>query len=155
MATPDVAPANVSLWMKAGEATRFKRGQVALNKGVPMSEEQKIKCRASWRTRPNVAPDLSPVPPLLAGQKLSHASLNVRRWRAAAFVELGDRCTHCGFADVRALQIDHINGGGRKDRAQHKSSPRKFYKDVIKEGKRKFQLLCANCNQIKRVEEGE
>ena len=87
---------------------------------------------------------------------LSHASLNVRRWRSAALAALGNKCVHCGFTDLRAMQIDHINGGGRKERFDvFGTSPRKLYKAVINDDGNKYQLLCANCNQIKRIEKGE
>ena len=28
---------------------------------------------------------------------------------------IGDKCVRCGFSDVRALDLDHINGGGTKE----------------------------------------
>ena len=33
-----------------------------------------------------------------------------RLLRLQAFQALGGRCARCGFDDVRALQIDHVNG---------------------------------------------
>ena len=54
------------------------------------------------------------------------------------------------IADVRCLQIDHVNGGGSKLLTK---SPYKEYKrirDEIKSGSKDYQLLCANCNWIKR-----
>jgi len=57
------------------------------------------------------------------------------------------------YTDVRALQIDHINGGGRQQRKMMNSTER-FYKYVLSHPE-EFQLLCANCNQIKRVENKE
>lgn len=87
----------------------------------------------------------------------NHAKYNARfkAWlmelRHKAFAALGGAvCKQCGFSDVRALQIDHIVGGqGRKDRAQY-STPI-FYRHVIEEGSNKFQVLCANCNTIKKI----
>lgn len=70
---------------------------------------------------------------------------------------LGSKCVKCGFDDVRALQIDHTHGGGRKDRKRSGSS-RNFYQRVLKEikiGSKDYQLLCANCNWIKRLENNE
>ena len=29
---------------------------------------------------------------------------------------LGNTCIKCGFSDIRALQVDHINGGGSNER---------------------------------------
>jgi len=73
------------------------------------------------------------------------------RLRDAAFVLLGNCCVRCGFCDRRALQFDHINGNG------HQLHPRRnaqFFREVLREPE-KFQLLCANCNWIKRDEQNE
>ena len=70
---------------------------------------------------------------------------------------LGGKCVRCGFTDKRALQIDHVNGGGTKDTWGRKNHLT-YYKEVIvhlKAGGGKFQLLCANCNWIKRHENNE
>ena len=81
-----------------------------------------------------------------------------KKWRAerrASIISLfGGKCCRCGFDDWRALQVDHVNGGGNK---QRKSGISLWsYYDEIESGDRsKLQLLCANCNQIKRYEEGE
>ena len=149
------APANLALFMKAGKATRFKKGQMSHNKGIPMSENQRIKISKTLKLHPRAVPNLEPVPAIGDGVILSHASINVRKWRAAAFQILGTRCTICGFNDIRALQIDHRNGGGNKERKTIFRSPRQFYKAVITDGGQKYQLLCANCNQIKRIEQRE
>lgn len=45
-----------------------------------------------------------------------------RKCREEVYTILGDSCVRCGFSDKRALQVDHINGGGlqeRKDRGSH------------------------------------
>lgn len=45
------------------------------------------------------------------------------------------RCTECGFSDVRALHLDHVDGrNGNKE-------------DYV------FQCLCANCHNIKSYED--
>jgi hypothetical protein len=79
------------------------------------------------------------------------------RTRAEILTLLGGKCVKCGFSDIRALQIDHVNGGGVKHYKGRSSSIR-YNKDIldeIKEGSGKYQLLCANCNWIKRYENGE
>jgi len=79
----------------------------------------------------------------------------VRRMRLAALEILGGECVRCGFDDYRALQIDHINGNGTKER---KSMTKNYHKAVIASvlnNENKYQLLCANCNWIKRVENNE
>jgi hypothetical protein len=62
---------------------------------------------------------------------------------------LGNKCIRCGNTDFRVLQIDHINKNGTKERAI-----RKILRE-IKEGSKAYQLLCANCNWIKRFENDE
>jgi hypothetical protein len=70
---------------------------------------------------------------------------------------LGGQCRHCGFADSRALQIDHVEGGGGKERRSAPSQIvwlRAVLQSVVA-GEHRYQLLCANCNWIKRVEQEE
>lgn len=67
---------------------------------------------------------------------------------------LGGKCVRCGFTDWRALQIDHINGGGSRERKTARSMSA-YYRQIIESNGDGYQLLCANCNQIKRYEEGE
>lgn len=76
----------------------------------------------------------------------------LRLRRQEAFRILGDVCSRCGFTDVRALQIDHKDGGGTSDRKIHGTVWVAY--DVPKHPEL-YQLLCANCNWIKRVENGE
>jgi len=79
------------------------------------------------------------------------------REKAVAF--LGGKCANpkClvpnGCSDKRCLQVDHINGVWNE--------PRKvgcyLYEDILynPESKKIYQLLCANCNWIKRAEKNE
>jgi len=70
----------------------------------------------------------------------------------------GMKCIRCGFSDPRALELDHINSDGYIDRIKGKNGGRNPYKWIIQhpeEAKRKFQVLCANCNRIKMWEENE
>jgi len=66
----------------------------------------------------------------------------------------GRSCVKCGYdEDDRALQIDHINGGGRQHRkVELKGNQAKFMKYVL-DHPEDFQLLCANCHAIKTEEE--
>lgn len=67
------------------------------------------------------------------------------------FELLGEECVECGFDDRRALQIDHLNGGGRQHRMSMNGSPTRLYRYVL-DNPDEFQILCANCNTIKRIE---
>lgn len=67
---------------------------------------------------------------------------------------LGGKCVGCGYKkDVRALQIDHINSDGKIDRIYTGGS---YYHNIMNKLKSgRYQILCANCNAIKRIEERE
>jgi len=77
------------------------------------------------------------------------------RLRSAALAFLGGKCVKCGFSDERALQIDHINGGGRKEFLEIHAHG--IHKKILETpgSLSEYQLLCANCNWIKRVENHE
>lgn len=85
---------------------------------------------------------------------------SLARMKDVAFTKLGDHCSSSacswvnedgskGCTDRRCLQIDHINGGGRKDRNSG-AGRYGLYKRIL-EGSRDYQILCANCNWIKLV----
>jgi len=69
---------------------------------------------------------------------------------------MGGKCIKCGFNDYRALQIDHVNGDGIKERKIQ--SRKSYYPNVLKsflKGEKRYQILCCNCNWIKRHENKE
>jgi hypothetical protein len=78
--------------------------------------------------------------------------LIMRKHREDLIKFMGGKCIKCGFNDIRALQVDHINGGGCKERKAIGLAT--FYHNVRIDPK-KYQLLCANCNWIKRWENNE
>lgn len=78
-----------------------------------------------------------------------------RRMREAALSILGNKCIRCGFSDERALQIDHIQGNGNKERKTITTNLNKIVVESISKGENKYQLLCANCNWIKKFENKE
>jgi len=80
-----------------------------------------------------------------------------RAWKKKAYERLGNRCKRCGFDDLRALQIDHILGTGAKDRKTRNRNHVVLYKLIatMENAEEVFQILCANCNWIKRCERGE
>jgi hypothetical protein len=67
----------------------------------------------------------------------------------------GGKCIHCGFSDIRALQMDHTHGRNGEERLGNIDSRYFFVKTFPNEARAKYQLLCANCNFIKRVKNGE
>lgn len=76
------------------------------------------------------------------------------KWKSKVYELLGKKCVKCGYdKDIRALQVDHINGGGREHHKKHSNYT--FYKDVIASNGVGYQILCANCNIIKKFENNE
>jgi len=67
---------------------------------------------------------------------------------------LGGRCRNCGLTDARVLQVNHINGDGKKDRASYSSHA--FYTRILsnKRDTKDLELLCANCNILYEYEVG-
>ena len=64
-------------------------------------------------------------------------------------------CVRCGFSDIRALVLDHINGGGTEQRRKLKNGINVWLwlsRHGFPSG---YQILCANCNAIKAREENE
>ena len=63
------------------------------------------------------------------------------------------KCGVCGISDIRILDVDHINGGGTKERKQFSSAGvwRKILKMNSHEAKQKYRILCKNCNWIAHI----
>jgi hypothetical protein len=78
-----------------------------------------------------------------------------RTLRNKVLHELGGECAHCENSDFRVLQIDHINGGGNRERKR--IGGYYLYRKILKDPNRKskYQVLCANCNWLKRLESKE
>lgn len=63
----------------------------------------------------------------------------------------GNKCANCGFNDKRALQLDHKNGCKEKQGDYERGGIGLYYAIYLgRRNKDDFQLLCANCNWIKR-----
>ena len=82
-------------------------------------------------------------------------SLRLAAMRSAAISVLGGKCVTSGYEkDSRAIQIDHINGGGTAERKKVHNFA--LYRSIVLLGHQgKYQALCANCNFIKRMDLGE
>ncbi len=76
---------------------------------------------------------------------------------------MGGACVKCGYTDKRALHFDHIHGNGCKHRLIQRSTLSRcnYWNDWLNSGGNisnvefPIQLLCANCNMIKRFENKE
>ncbi len=92
----------------------------------------------------------------LREQKAAYTRKYQRQYRDLIHQLLGHKCVRCGFSDDRALQIDHVYGGGTKEtRSMSVGAYRKKVIASVALGEGLYQLLCANCNWIKRAEKNE
>ena len=89
-----------------------------------------------------------------AKRKSNFATNRYWRLRKEILECLGGQCQLCGFADNRALQIDHINGGGTQDRKLIRSITA-LRRDVQAYGRDKYQVLCANCHPFEQYERNQ
>ena len=64
------------------------------------------------------------------------------------------KCSQCGITDIRVLTIDHINNDGAKHRREIGSyAGTSFYLWLrVHNYPEGYQVLCWNCNWIKRLE---
>jgi hypothetical protein len=113
-------------------------------KNDPVAREKKLAYRRQWYADNREREMLK--------QRKRHHAL-----RTKAIERLGDKCVLCGFDDMRTLQIDHINGGGTaENKAIGQMGVHKRILSMLEEELRQeYQLLCANCNWIKKYEKNE
>lgn len=66
-------------------------------------------------------------------------------------------CVRCGESRLACLSIDHIGSGGTAHRKrEHISAGNNFYHWLRRQGFPKgYQVLCMNCQYVKRVENNE
>ena len=73
-----------------------------------------------------------------------------RRLKRATLVAYGGltpKCECCGEHNIEFLVIDHINGGGNKERKANKLGGSSFYRWLAKAGyPAGYRVLCSNCN---------
>ena len=107
---------------------------------VKRSREETLRWNAAYRERHR-------------GRERKRAQLHNRRLKSEVLARYGTICAHCGFSDVRALQIDHIRGDGGAERRRlggQNFAGKEFYAWLKAQGfPDGYQTLCANCNLIK------
>jgi len=94
--------------------------------------------------------------PVFRFKQRSYSNKKSFELKMALLTLIGTKCGKCNFDDIRALQFDHIKGGGSVDRKLH--AGHNFYRYYLSHPEiaiRKLQVLCANCNHIKRYENEE
>ena len=83
-----------------------------------------------------------------------------------AIATLGGKCIKCEMANRKCLIIDHINGDGCMERHLKDFSKEALYNciyyafrynitEAIDMIKQRYQVLCANCNMIKKEDNNE
>ena len=88
-------------------------------------------------------------------EKRLSVSKSQNKIRLSLIEILGKKCVSCGFSDIRALQIDHINGNGLTDFKNGNYVRYRYYVKNPEIAKHNLQILCANCNWIKKYEKSE
>lgn len=66
--------------------------------------------------------------------------------RKQALAGYGNKCACCGEQRFEFLAIDHVNGGGRKER-ETKSTQQIARKIINNNFPPEYRVLCHNCNQ--------
>ena len=85
------------------------------------------------------------------------------RLEAIKYISDELKCVRCSYSNFNALQIDHINGGGRKETKKIENGYHvyqvKYWRYILalpqEEVRKRYQILCANCNILKLFEENE
>jgi hypothetical protein len=76
------------------------------------------------------------------------------RLKNKVFEMYGKKCAECGFSDIRALTLDHVLNNGARERDV--LGERGVYRRALQEENREeYQVLCMNCQFIKRIEAGK
>ncbi len=98
---------------------------------------------------------------------VASSSRVAQKRRYALVLSLGGRCScggedcwhegECSVIDPRCLQLDHISGDGAVSRRKFGGSISmvNYYYYRIDEAKGQLQILCSNCNWVKRQRNGE
>lgn len=79
----------------------------------------------------------------------------VAKQRETIITKLGGKCVSCGITDDRVLNIDHVFGGGTKERNLIGGGYYSFVLNKLESNTEDYQLLCCNCNQIKKIVNNE
>ena len=87
--------------------------------------------------------------------RLHYAAFEMYILKKQYFEKLGQhKCEKCGIDDIRVLQFDHIHNDGNKMRKSGSRLEGSQYRNDMELFKKTFQVLCANCNVLKRFEKG-
>lgn len=144
----------VDNWMLSFRRRRVRRCSEChykLTKAYDKANPEKARAKVRRWTQRN--PDYGPRYRRENRDKIAEKSRR-ELWKAkrAAFQKLGGKCRRCGCTDIRALQVNHVNGGGTKEKLHGGD----MYRAIVcgKRNTRDLECLCANCNLIWEYERG-
>lgn len=81
----------------------------------------------------------------------AHSKKSIKALKDRVFIKYGLTCARCGFYDRRALTLDHVLNNGAEERKA--IGERGVYRrSLLDEFTDEYQVLCMNCQFIKRVE---
>ena len=72
-----------------------------------------------------------------------------------AIMALGGECVVCGYDDDRALHIDHVYGDGKLERKGNRGGQASYRRAIAGAASGRYQILCANCHDLKSHANGE
>ena len=79
-----------------------------------------------------------------------------RQLRIKVLIKLGGKCVNCGCNDLNALEINHINGGGRQEQIKKYNRSHRAFLYAILLGKRPtndLEITCKVCNSLHYLKE--
>jgi len=74
---------------------------------------------------------------------------NCLKLRLQTLEAYGNKCACCGETQLAFLAIDHINGGGTKERKASNGGTQVFRRLRRENWPSGYQVLCHNCNMAK------
>ena len=70
----------------------------------------------------------------------------IRNLRLRVIQKLGGKCVNCGCDDIKALELNHKNGGGNKENLLRRQ--KSLYLDIIAGRRNDIELTCKICNSL-------
>lgn len=75
--------------------------------------------------------------------------LYVRELRLKVIAYLGGKCVNCGCDNPEALEMNHINGGGKKEyKVKHGACQKSLYYNILAGRRKDIELTCKVCNSL-------
>jgi hypothetical protein len=120
----------------------------ATEKGKLKHREHMREYMIGWRKRRKESADYNPE------EERRKWREQHQRVRERAMERLGGKqCSNCGCDEFSVLEINHINGGGRK--ALKTTQNRQLYRDIVndKVNLSEYNVLCRVCNALHYVQD--